>query len=152
MPLKLISATPSAYARINRIAMMEKGVEFELRNEVPWNLDTETPTYNPLEKLPILILEDGSWIYDSELIQVSECLEGHTTSSFGCCWLGGYLRNRDRMFESWYLLDRRRPKTCFKTLPLADSHSAKSLGIHYPEICRQRPVFASRRVRCHFQG
>ena len=69
MPLKLISATPSAYARINRIAMMEKGVEFELHNEVPWNLDTQTPTYNPLEKLPILSLEDGSWLYDSELIQ-----------------------------------------------------------------------------------
>lgn len=69
MPMKLISATPSAYARINRIAMMEKGVPFELHNEVPWNLDTKTPTYNPLEKLPILILEDGSWIYDSELIQ-----------------------------------------------------------------------------------
>ena len=69
MPLKLISATPSAYARINRIAMMEKGVEFELQNEVPWNKDTETPTYNPLEKLPILILEDGSSMYDSELIQ-----------------------------------------------------------------------------------
>ena len=69
MPLKLISATPSAYARINRIAMMEKGVEFELYNEVPWNLDTQTPTYNPLEKLPILNLEDGTWLYDSELIQ-----------------------------------------------------------------------------------
>ena len=69
MPLKLISATPSAYARINRIAMMEKGISFELLNEVPWNLDTQTPTYNPLEKLPILILEDGSWLYDSELIQ-----------------------------------------------------------------------------------
>lgn len=49
--------------------MKEKGVDFELHNEVPWNLDTQTPTYNPLEKLPILILEDGSWLYDSELIQ-----------------------------------------------------------------------------------
>lgn len=69
MSLKLISATPSAYARINRIAFMEKGVDFELHNEVPWNKDTETPTYNPLEKLPILVLEDGSAIYDSLLIQ-----------------------------------------------------------------------------------
>ena len=69
MPLTLISATPSAYARINRIAFMEKGIPFELKNEVPWNLDTETPTYNPLEKLPILIFEDGSSMYDSLLIQ-----------------------------------------------------------------------------------
>ena len=69
MPMTLISATPSAYARINRIALMEKGVPFELKNEVPWNLDTETPTYNPLEKLPILIREDGTSMFDSGLIQ-----------------------------------------------------------------------------------
>lgn len=67
--LTLISATPSAYARINRIAFMEKGVPSELKNEVPWNSDTETPKFNPLEKLPILILEDGSSIYDSSHIQ-----------------------------------------------------------------------------------
>lgn len=60
MPLKLISATPSAYARMNRIAMIEKGIPFELQNEIPWHSDTKTPQYNPLEKLPILILEDGS--------------------------------------------------------------------------------------------
>ena len=65
----LISATPSAFARINRIALMEKGVPFELKNEVPWNSDTETPQHNPLEKLPILVLEDGSSVYDSSLIQ-----------------------------------------------------------------------------------
>jgi len=66
---KLISATPSAYARINRIAFMEKGVDFELADEVPWNLDTTVATHNPLEKLPILCFEDGSALYDSELIQ-----------------------------------------------------------------------------------
>ena len=48
---------------------MEKDIPFELKNEVPWNKDTETPTYNPLEKLPILIFEDGSAMYDSVLIQ-----------------------------------------------------------------------------------
>ncbi|EME41852.1 hypothetical protein DOTSEDRAFT_135035 [Dothistroma septosporum NZE10] len=66
----LISATPSAYARINRIAFMEKGVDFTLQNEVPWNgEETQTPKYNPLEKLPILILEDGNVLYDSSHIQ-----------------------------------------------------------------------------------
>lgn len=65
----LISATPSAYARINRIAFIEKNIPFTLKNEVPWNSDTETPKFNPLEKLPILILEDGSSIYDSSHIQ-----------------------------------------------------------------------------------
>ncbi len=66
--LKLISATPSPYARKVRIALAEKGIEFELLTEVPWDRSTTTPKYNPLEKLPILILDDGSSIYESSYI------------------------------------------------------------------------------------
>jgi glutathione S-transferase len=66
--LKLISATPSPYARKVRIALAEKGLPFELITEVPWNRSTSTPKYNPLEKLPVLILEDGSSVYESSFI------------------------------------------------------------------------------------
>ncbi len=65
---KLISATPSPYARKVRIALTEKGLPFELLTEVPWNKTTATPKYNPLEKLPVLILEDGSSVYESNYI------------------------------------------------------------------------------------
>lgn len=68
MPLVLISATPSPFARANRVAMLEKGIEFELKSEVPWSSATETPKYNPLEKLPILLTDDGP-VYDSAHIQ-----------------------------------------------------------------------------------
>ncbi|CZR68192.1 uncharacterized protein PAC_18091 [Phialocephala subalpina] len=68
--LTLISATPSPYARKNRIAMIEKGIPFELKSEIPWHSTTETPKYNPLEKLPILIFNDGRPpIYESWYIQ-----------------------------------------------------------------------------------
>jgi glutathione S-transferase len=52
--LTLISATPK-----NRIALLEKRIPFELKTEIPWHSDTETPKHNPLEKLPILIFDDG---------------------------------------------------------------------------------------------
>lgn len=65
---KLISATPSPFARKVRIALREKGLPFELLTEVPWDSTTSTPKYNPLEKLPVLILEDGSSIYDLSFI------------------------------------------------------------------------------------
>ena len=65
---KLISATPSPYARKVRIALAEKGLPFELLTEVPWDASTATPRYNPLEKLPVLILEDGSSVYESSYI------------------------------------------------------------------------------------
>ncbi|MBU2533819.1 MAG: glutathione S-transferase N-terminal domain-containing protein [Alphaproteobacteria bacterium] len=65
---KLISATPSPYARKVRIALIEKGIPFELQTEVPWDNATRTPDYNPLEKLPVLIRADGDPIYESHLI------------------------------------------------------------------------------------
>jgi glutathione S-transferase len=65
---KLISATPSPYARKVRIALAEKGLPFELLTEVPWDCTTSTSRFNPLEKLPILLLEDGTSIYESSYI------------------------------------------------------------------------------------
>ena len=65
---QLISATPSPYARKVRIALMEKDIPFELLTEVPWDSTTNTPKYNPLEKLPVLICEDGSSVYESRFV------------------------------------------------------------------------------------
>lgn len=66
--LKLISATPSPYARKVRIALVEKNIPSELITEVPWNQGAITQQHNPLAKLPVLILEDGSSIFDSRFI------------------------------------------------------------------------------------
>ncbi len=65
---KLLSATPSPYARKVRIALLEKGIPFELITEVPWDGTTQTPKYNPLEKLPVLITDDGRSVYESRFI------------------------------------------------------------------------------------
>ncbi|KAK3654401.1 hypothetical protein LTR56_004031 [Elasticomyces elasticus] len=64
----LISASPSPYARKVRIALAEKGIPFELQTEVPWDQTTVTPQYNPLEKLPVLILDDQTAVYESHYI------------------------------------------------------------------------------------
>lgn len=68
MTYTLISATPSPYARKVRIALAEKGIPFTLRTEVPWEGATETPLYNPLEKLPVLVLPGSEGIYESRFI------------------------------------------------------------------------------------
>ena len=69
MTWTLISATPSPYARKVRIALALKGIPFNLQMEVPWDSTTATPQYNTLEKLPVLILDDGKTaIYESHYI------------------------------------------------------------------------------------
>lgn len=35
---------------------------------MPWDNTTATPTYNPLEKLPVLIPEEGPAVYESHYI------------------------------------------------------------------------------------
>lgn len=64
----LISATPSPFARKVRISLMEKGIPFDLQNEVPWHADTKTVAYNPLEQLPVLIPDEGDPVYESTYI------------------------------------------------------------------------------------
>ena len=72
---QLISATPSPYARKVRIALLEKELPFDLITEVPWDKTTMTPLYNPLEKLPVLITQAGTSVYESRFIL--EWLEAH---------------------------------------------------------------------------
>ena len=66
--LKVVSATPSPFARKVRVTLIEKGVPFELVTDVPWNDDTVVRDFNPLEKLPILITENDGVVCDSTLI------------------------------------------------------------------------------------
>ena len=65
---QLISATPSPYARKVRIQLAEKEIPFELITEVPWNSETQTPRWNPLEKLPVLICPNGESVFESRYI------------------------------------------------------------------------------------
>lgn len=66
--MKLISATPSPWARKVRILAIEKGIDLEVINDIPWAPDTIVPDHNPLEKLPILLTDEGEAIYESRLI------------------------------------------------------------------------------------
>ena len=66
--MRVLSATPSPFARKVRIALAEKGIAFELVTEVPWDSDATAPRYNPLGTVPVLILDDGTCYYDSTFI------------------------------------------------------------------------------------
>lgn len=66
--MKLIIAKPSPYARKARVALIEKGIEFETIVENPWLPDTRIANSNPLGKIPALVLDDGRVIHDSKVI------------------------------------------------------------------------------------
>ena len=66
--MKLIASLTSPFARKIRIQLAEKGIPFELEEDVPWDEDTHVPDYNPLGKVPVLVADDGSIWYDSPVL------------------------------------------------------------------------------------
>lgn len=66
--LKLIASATSPFARKVRIALAEKKVEYQQIEASAWEPGNPVHAYNPLGKLPVLILDDGTHLYDSRVI------------------------------------------------------------------------------------
>lgn len=66
--MKLLYTINSPYARKVRIVALEKHVEMELQEVVLSAPDCPVKNYNPLGKVPVLILDDGDSLYDSRVI------------------------------------------------------------------------------------
>ncbi|KAG4080898.1 hypothetical protein HA402_010069 [Bradysia odoriphaga] len=66
--MKLIGSLTSPYVRKVRIVMAEKKLDYQLELENVWSADTQIQTYNPLGKVPCLVMEDGGALFDSRVI------------------------------------------------------------------------------------
>jgi glutathione S-transferase len=64
----LVIATPSPFARKARIALLEKGVDFAVEIDNPWNSGARAPGFNPLGKIPVLLTAEHGAIFDSGVI------------------------------------------------------------------------------------
>ena len=66
--LKLIASKTSPYARKVRIALAEKKIEYQMVESSGWEPGNPLHAWNPLGKLPVLVLDDGTHLYDSRVI------------------------------------------------------------------------------------
>lgn len=66
--MKLVGSRTSPYVRKVRVILAEKNLPYEFLEESAWNADTTVPRYNPLNKVPALVMDDGEAIYDSAVI------------------------------------------------------------------------------------
>jgi len=66
--MKLIGSLASPFARKVRIVLAEKKIDYELELDNPWKPDAKTPAFNPLGKVPVLVLDDGTTLFDSRVI------------------------------------------------------------------------------------
>ncbi len=66
--MKLYASRTSPYARKVRVVMAEKKIECQLIEEDVWSPETRIGQFNPLGKVPCLVMEDGGAIFDSRVI------------------------------------------------------------------------------------
>jgi glutathione S-transferase len=66
-PMKLIASLTSPYVRKVRIALAEKKIDCTLVETPLWP-DASVTQWNPLAKVPVLVLDDGTPLYDSRVI------------------------------------------------------------------------------------
>lgn len=66
--MKLIGSHTSPYTRKVRIVLAEKKIEYEFVVDSPWANDSKVPDYNPLGKIPVLVLDDDTALFDSRVI------------------------------------------------------------------------------------
>ena len=66
--MKLVGSKTSPYVRKARVILAEKSLPYEFIEESAWNATTTVPRYNPLNKVPALVMDDGESIYDSRVI------------------------------------------------------------------------------------
>ncbi|MCX7156966.1 MAG: glutathione S-transferase [Rhodocyclales bacterium] len=66
--MKLIASLTSPYVRKIRIVLAEKKIDCELVLESPWVEGNPVSKYSPLGKVPVLVLDDDSTLYDSRVI------------------------------------------------------------------------------------
>lgn len=66
--MKLVGSLTSPYVRKIRVMLAESNIPYELVEESAWNADTTVPRYNPLNKVPALVLDGGESLYDSVVI------------------------------------------------------------------------------------
>jgi glutathione S-transferase len=66
--MKLIGSQTSPYVRKVRVVLAEKKLDYGYELENVWGAETNIHLSNPLGKVPCLLMEDGSSMYDSRVI------------------------------------------------------------------------------------
>ncbi len=66
--MKLIGTLTSPFVRKVRIVAIEKHIDLEFVVDIPWNPETRVAEFNPLGKVPVLVLDDGATLFDSRVI------------------------------------------------------------------------------------
>jgi len=66
--MKLIGSLTSPFVRKVRVVLAEKKIDYDFVLDSPWEAGNKVADFNPLGKVPILVLDDDTTLFDSRVI------------------------------------------------------------------------------------
>ncbi len=66
--MKLIGSLTSPYVRKTRVVLAEKKIDYDFEIDSPWTPENQVANVNPLGKIPVLLLDDNTALFDSRVI------------------------------------------------------------------------------------
>jgi glutathione S-transferase len=66
--MKLIGSLTSPYVRKARVVLAEKKIDYDFEIDSPWSPENLVANVNPLGKIPVLLLDDNTVLFDSRVI------------------------------------------------------------------------------------
>lgn len=66
--MRLLGSLTSPFVRKARVALAEKRIEYIFELQDPWEEESRVADANPLGKVPVLVLDDNSTLFDSRVI------------------------------------------------------------------------------------
>ncbi|MBK7954761.1 MAG: glutathione S-transferase [Candidatus Accumulibacter sp.] len=66
--MKLIGSLTSPYVRKTRVVLAEKKIDYDFELGSPWTPENQVSNVNPLGKIPVLVLDDSTVLFDSRVI------------------------------------------------------------------------------------
>ena len=66
--MKLIGSLTSPYVRKVRVVLAEKKIDYDFEVDSPWLTENKVSDVNPLGKIPVLVLDDNTVLFDSRVI------------------------------------------------------------------------------------
>jgi len=66
--MKLLGTPTSPYTRKVRVVLAEKRIDYDFVIDPPYEAATRVSAFNPLGKVPVLVLDDATTIFDSRVI------------------------------------------------------------------------------------
>ncbi|MCM8596623.1 glutathione S-transferase [Accumulibacter sp.] len=66
--MKLVGSLTSPYVRKVRVVLAEKKIDYDFELDSPWLAGNTVAEVNPLGKIPVLVLDDNTTLFDSRVI------------------------------------------------------------------------------------